>query len=243
LRRAALVTTDGFHFVDILRGLGVRNEAILVHTFGTDISHFAPGPDEGERELLGVGDAPVVISTRTPNPVHDVETFIRAIPLISRAFGSARFVVVGDGSDRIRLEALATQLGVAAATRFTGMVEEDRMRRLLRASDVYVSTSKMDAGLAGSTAEAMAVELPVVQTTNSDNSYWTPEGEGGLLFPTGDSEALAGAVNRLLADATVRRQMGERNRRVILEKYNMDTEMSRIETVYTELLGGAERKR
>jgi len=237
LRRAALVTTDGFHFVEILRRFGVSEKDILVHTFRTDINHFCLGPDEGERQMLEVGGGPLVISTRTLNPVHDVETFVRALPAIHTAFPSAQFITVGDGTDRTRLKALAANLGVSSMTRFTGMVEEERMRRLLRASDVYVSTSKMDAGLAGSTAEAMATGLPVVQTDNSDNAYWTPNGEGGLHFSTDDSTALSTAVIRLLGDVKKRRSMGERNRLMVVKEYNMDTEMSRIESEYVRLSG------
>ena len=121
------------------------------------------------------------------------------------------------------------------------MVEEDRMRRLLRASDVYVSTSKMDAGLAASTAEAMAVGLPVVQTHNSDNAYWTPNGEGGLLVANGDPVALSAAVIRLLGDVEERCRMGERNRQMVIKEYNMDTEMSRIENEYKRLTGKPEK--
>lgn len=235
LRRAALVTTDGFHFVDILRRFGLPDHDILVHTFGTDIHHFCPGPDEGERQALGFQDGPLVISTRTLNPVHDVETFVRALPVIHTAFPPARFVIVGDGTDRTRLEALAASLGVGSVTRFTGMVEEDRMVRLLRASAVYVSTSKMDAGLAASTAEAMAIGIPVVQTDNSDNGYWTPHGEGGRLIPNGDPIALASAVIHLLGSVEERRTIGQRNRRKIMREYNMDTQMSEIENEYKRL--------
>lgn len=241
LRRAALVTTDGFHFVEILRRFGIPAESILVHTFGTDIHHYCPGPAAGERRVLGVGEEPLIISTRTLNPVHDVETFVRALPTIHKAFPSARFVIVGDGTDRTRLEAIAANLDVGSVTRFTGMVEEDRMRRLLRASDVYVSTSKMDAGLAASTAEAMAVGLPVVQTHNSDNAYWTPNGEGGLLVANGDPVALSAAVIRLLGDVEERCRMGERNRQMVIKEYNMDTEMSRIENEYKRLTGKPEK--
>jgi glycosyltransferase involved in cell wall biosynthesis len=111
LRRAALVTTDGFHFMKILKHFGVPEKDILVHQFGTNTHHFCPGPDEGERQSLGVGDAPIVISTRTLNPVHDVETFVRALPLIHASLPTVRFVIVGDGTDRKRLENLAVELG------------------------------------------------------------------------------------------------------------------------------------
>lgn len=239
LRRAALVTTDGFHFLTILGQLGVRRDRILLHMFGTDVSHYSPGADEGERARLGAGDAPIVISTRTPNPVHDVETFVRAVPGVLARFPRAVFVIVGDGAQKLELQSLVGTLGVTRSVRFTGMVEEDRMRTLLRAADVYVSTSLMDAGLAGSTAEAMATGLPVVQTDNSDNARWAPEGEGSLLVPNSNPGAVTDAICRLLGDADLRAAMGRRNRAIVEERYNMDTELARVESAYMELASGA----
>lgn len=235
LRCAELVTTDGLHFVDILRSLGVSADKVFVHMFGTNINQYSPGSEDGERRALDIGDGPVVISTRTLYPVHDVETFVRALPAIHQAYPNACFVIVGDGSERNRLEAMAASLGVKDVTRFTGMVEEDRLRRLLRVSTVYVSTSLRDAGLAGSTAEAMATALPVIQTNNSDNALWTPDGQGGLLVKDGDPGAIAAAVCRLLGDREECRRMGARNRQVIVERNNMDTELARIEAHYERL--------
>lgn len=236
LRHAAMITTDGFHFVEILHGLGVPRESVFIHTFGTDINRFCPGPAKEERDKLNIGDSPIIISTRTLNPVHDVETFIRALPYIRECIPTAQFIIVGDGSERLKLEKLSEDLGVDTFTHFTGMVDENRMCSLLRASDIYVSTSKMDAGLAGSTAEAMALELPVVQTKNSDNEYWTPDGEGGYLVPNSDPDALALAVCKLIMDASLRRKMGIRNRQKIIKEYNMDKEMSRIEMEYERII-------
>lgn len=237
LLTADLVTTDGFHFLPILEGLGVKKNRIYLHTFGTNVNHFCPSNNQSERQILGLdSECPVVISTRTLNPVHDVETFIRAIPLTHKGAPSAKFIIVGDGVERARFEELVCELGVEQITTFVGMVEEGRMLRLLQASNIYVSTSKMDAGLAASTAEAMAVGLPVVQTKNSDNEYWTPHGIGGLLVPNEDPIAVADALINLIKDQTLRSSMGKHNRSKVIKEYNTDVEMSRIEDQYGLLL-------
>jgi len=236
LLNAALVTTDGVHFVDILKQLGVPESKILVHSFGTDINLFSPGVDDGERKLLDLGAGPVVISTRTLNPVHNVETFIRAIPIISEKFKEVRFIVVGDGVESDKLFGIAKSLGILNVVRFVGRVEEARLRSLLRASDVYVSTSLMDAGLAGSTAEAMSTGLPVVQADNSDNSVWTPNGVGGYLFGNRDIYALAESVCKLLSDKFARMEMGQRNRTMIIERSNRDLELLKVEKAYSQLV-------
>lgn len=237
LLAADLVTTDGFHFLPILESLGVKRKRIYLHTFGTNVNHFCPSSDQSERQILGLDiDSPVVISTRTLNPVHDVETFIRAIPLTHKMVPAARFIVVGDGVERARFEDLVHKLGVEKVTIFVGMVEEERMLRLLQASNIYVSTSKMDAGLAASTAEAMSVGLPVIQTKNSDNEYWTPNGIGGMLVANEDPIAVADALINLIKDEALRLKMGKHNRNKVIKEYNTDIEMSRIENQYGLLL-------
>lgn len=237
LRRSPLVLTDGWHFVDLLADLGVDRRNIQVLAFGTDTKRFSPSDDDvALRQEMGLGADPVIISTRTPNPVHDVATFIQAAPLILESEPRARFIVVGDGTERASLEDLARQLGVAARFTFTGMVEEARMRDLLALSDVYVSTSLMDAGLAGSTAEAMSMALPVVHTDNSDNSYWAPDGVGGFLFSNGDYERLADSVASLLANDDARAAMGARNRERVVDEYDTDTQLRTMEGLYESLL-------
>lgn len=236
LRKAPLVVTDGQHFVDILVGLGVARERIEVLTFGTDTTKFSGRADPARRRELGFDDCNVVISTRTPNPVHDVGCFVRAIPDILAKCSNTRFIVVGDGTERESLEELAHELGVTSRVRFTGMVGESEMRELLSVSDVYVSTSLMDAGLAGSTAEAMAMSLPIVQTDNSDNRYWAPPGVGGYLFENGASAHLAEAVAKLLADPQERSEMGARNREMVCREYDTDIQMAKMEEFYFALI-------
>ena len=236
LATANLVTTDGLHFVKILESLGVNNNSIYVRPFGTNLSHFVPGGGGSERQELDIPtNVPVIISTRTLNPVHDVETFINSIPSVHKFYPKARFVLVGDGIERTRFEKLVDKLGIRSVTIFVGMVEEDRMLTLLQMSDIYVSTSKLDAGLAASTAEAMAVGLPVIQTDNSDNQYWTPNGDGGILFQNSDSSALSEAILDLLRDEGRRKNMGKRNRNKVMVEYNMDIEMAKIEEKYNFL--------
>lgn len=237
LVKANLVTTDGFHFFKILESLGVDKKRVYVRPFGTNVNHFKPSTDHSERCALGVpNDSPLIISTRTLNPVHDVETFIHSIPAVNKKYPNAHFIIVGDGVERAKFEELVRKTNLTSVTHFVGMVEEDRVCRLLQISDIYVSTSKMDAGLAASTAEAMAVGLPIIQTNNSDNEYWTPNGEGGILVPNSDSLALSKAIIDLLSDEDRCLKMGIRNRDKVLSEYNMDIEMSKIHEQYKLLI-------
>ena len=241
LRRADLITCDAYHVEDEMVRLGLSADKIRIVFFGTDMTRFDRPADGASAppEQAVQQNSHTVISTRTLTPVHDIETFVRSVPLVQQTLPGTRFVLVGDGSERRELEGLVAELGVGESVRFTGYVDEDEMVRRLQASDVYVSTSLEDAGLAASTAEAMACGLPVVVTDNADNGKWVEDGAGGFVVPMRNPEVLADRVIRLLKGEKMRSDFGRLNRQVIEERNNYVTEMGRMEEIYEELAHGA----
>jgi glycosyltransferase involved in cell wall biosynthesis len=232
LKKARLVTTDGLHFIPILEQMGIPRSRILKHMFGTDTQGFSPRDKKEARNKLELPDKVTIISARTLNPVHDVQTFIDALPKVFSLMENIQVLVVGDGSEREKLQLLVSDYNLNQKVFFLGMLSEPQLQTALAASDIYVSTSLMDAGLAGGTAEAMATGLPVIHTDYGDNRSWTPEGEGGYLFPVGDSDLLSDLILRLLDKKDLAHQMGLVNRRRILTDNNIDIEMSKIKDAY-----------
>jgi len=221
-----------------LVGLGAPDERITVVYHGTDTVQFKPGPRR-RQDVFDIGrqDSPVIISLRALKPLYDVQSFIRAVPLVLKEAGEAKFVIAGDGDQKEYLESLATELGVAGKVRFIGFIENEQLPKYLTSSDICVSTSLSDAGLSAGTAEAMACGLPVVVTDFGDNGEWVQDGVNGYLFPPGNVEALASRLVDLLRDAGKRRRFGEEGRRVIVERNNYEKEMGKMEQIYVELIG------
>ena len=237
-RGADLIHCDARHIQDRLVEMGISSEKIVIVPFGTDVNVFSP-PSEGDRSAPLVpawGNSPIVLSTRTLTPVHDVATFVQSIPLVLKRCPETRFVIVGGGGERTALEKMAMELGVSGVVHFVGHVTEDQLSRCLKAATVYVSSSLMDAGLAGSTSEAMACGLPVVTTDNGENGQWVREGEGGFLVPNGGVDRMADCVEQLLRNKDLRTRFGQYNRRVIVEKNNTSKEMARVEAIYGGLI-------
>ncbi len=161
-RKAQLVTCDAVHVKNEVIRLGVPADRVELIMFGTDTARFDASrlAAERRRRRQRFGDSLLVISARTLTPIHDVMTFVRAMPAILSALAQARFLIAGRGSERGSIEEAARRLGVLDKIDFLGHLDEEDMAAWLCASDVYVSTSLGDAGLAASTAEAMACELP-----------------------------------------------------------------------------------
>ncbi|MGQ0639618.1 MAG: glycosyltransferase [Gemmatimonadaceae bacterium] len=235
LQRADVITCDANHMVKAIRSFDVSPERIRLIYFGVDTKRFSPGAaDLAMRERLCLGSAPAVISLRSHEPVYDIATLIRAVPLVLRNVPSAKFIVAGGGSESDLLRALSEELGVAAHVHFIGRVPNESLPPLLRSMDVYVSTALSDAGIAASTAEAMACGISCVVTRSGENEAWITDNVSGALVPVKDPSALAHRLTRLLADPAARHSIGAAGRRVIQTRNDYDAEMTKMEQVYEE---------
>ena len=237
LRQADCVTCDSPHMVARLVCIGAPPEVVRIVNFGVDTDKFRQQAAQHDmRTELHLHDGPVVISLRSLRPVYDVATLIRAIPAVVHAVPGVTFVIAGDGEERASLEALAESLGVVERLRFLGMVANEALPDYLNCSDVYVSTSRSDAGIAASTAEAMACGLPAVVTDFGDNGSWVKDDETGYVFSRGDHKALAERLILLLGDAELRQRLGAAGRRTIVERNSYRSEMKKMEEVYLDLI-------
>ena len=239
LRKADLITCDASHIVPAIRSLAGPSADIRIVNFGIDTNLFAPiTPDAQLTERLGVAGKRVLISTRSLRPIYDIATLIRSLPHVLSRVPDAACVIVGGGPENDNLRALAESRGVADAVHFIGSVPNSHLPSYLCSSDVYVSTSLSDAGIAASTAEAMACGLPVVISDFGDNREWVREG-GGLLFPCGDHEVLASRLTDVLTAPAMRDTAARVNRDTVLERCDRDTELTRMEQCYRELAARA----
>lgn len=236
LRRAALVTCDAWHMRDQVMAFGVPAERIHIINFGIDTQRFRPrGRSLAIRHSLGLGEAPSVISLRNFDPVYDIPTLLRAIPLVLARRPETRFIIVGRGPLEAELKTMAESLGIGDATRFVGFIPNQDLPDWLSSMDVYVSTSLSDAGIAASTAEAMACGLPVVITDSGENERWIEPDENGLLVPVTNPEILAEQVLRLLDDPGLRARLGQAGRETIRARNDYSVEMARMDVLYREL--------
>lgn len=149
---------------------------------------------------------PRVVFVGRLHPQKQVQTLIRAARLL--ATQDAHVVVVGDGPDRQRLEALAA---ASSRVHLTGFVPHDRVPAVLGHADVFVLPSRYEE-LGSVLLEAMHAGLPIVASDTGGIPDVVTDGASGLLVPPGDPAALARAIDRLLADRDLAARLGERAR-------------------------------
>jgi glycosyltransferase involved in cell wall biosynthesis len=237
LGKAELITCDAKHMKEAMVGLGVAPEKIDIVYFGVDTRKFSPRQkNERLKEKLGIYNSPTVISLRYLEPVYDVESLIRSILLVLEEIPESKFVIAGKGSEEKRLKELTKSLGISESVKFVGFIPNDKLPQYLTTMDVYVSTSLSDAGIAASTAEAMACGLPVIVTDVADNKKWVEDGENGFVVPIKDPKCLAEKIIYLLQNEDIRKKFGKSNRKIIEERNNYYKEMEKMEDIYKELI-------
>ncbi|GAB4154228.1 MAG: glycosyltransferase family 4 protein [Planctomycetota bacterium] len=185
---------------------------------GVDLDRFVPGGGE---------DPPLIGTVGGLRPVKDHATLLRAFARISRE--DCRLALVGDGPLRSALEALASDLGVRDRIRFEGAVADPAPR--YRAFSVFALSSRSEQ-MPISLLEAMASGLPVASTDVGDVREVLPEECRSALCPPGDPDALARALEGLLADPCRRAREGRLNRARCEHRYGEAACLARFVEVY-----------
>ena len=126
----------------------------------------------------------------------------RVIRVIAKSNGIG-LVVVGDGPERDRLEALVRQLGVSERVYLAGQRSKSETLSLMAACDLLVLNSTYE-GLPHVLLEAMSLGLPVVATSVGGTPELVRDGENGCLVPPLDDEALLRTLSNLSSDSRAR---------------------------------------
>jgi lipopolysaccharide/colanic/teichoic acid biosynthesis glycosyltransferase len=221
---------------DLVRYGVAPSEKISVIPLGLELDPFLEsGVHRGavRRELGVPSDAPLVGIVGRIFPIKNHRLFLEAAALVAAKEPRARFVVVGDGTLRADMEAVARQLGIGERTIFTGWRRD--LPRVYADLDVLVVSSDNE-GTPVSAIEAMASGCPVVATRVGGLPDLIEDGEVGHLVAARDAEAMAGAILGLLRDADRARRMGQSARAHVGDRYRAERLCRDIEALYTELL-------
>lgn len=139
--------------------------------------------------------------------------------------------IVGDGTDRPRLERLAAG---DERIRFEGWLGSDTVAERYRQSRVVAVPSLWHEVMNTVVCEAQSWGRPVVATRVGGNGDLIENGTSGFLCEPGDVAALAARIGSLLADDTLAEQIGEAGRTHV-DRYSMDRHIDALESVYREL--------
>ena len=164
---------------------------------------------------------------------HD--DLIAVAPELIRRCPRLKFLLVGDGAWRSRLETKIRVLGLEKYFIFTGLVPPEEIPALAGIMDLLVHLSLRE-GLPRALPIALAAGKPVVAYDCDGASEVCLENETGLLVPPGDLTRLGEQLLRLASDANLRRHLGQSGREFVKARFSVERMVDDLHQLYLRLV-------
>jgi glycosyltransferase involved in cell wall biosynthesis len=213
LRNFARVVAVSDEVKQRLLKAGVREEKIRMVRNGIDLRPF----DGAVPSLRGDGSTLLVGLVGRLAWEKGVDVFLMAAVRVVGEFPSAKFVVVGEGPDREKLDRMIAELKIGGSVKMLG--RRDDMAAVYSSLDIMVSSSRQE-GLPMAMLEGMASSVPLVASAVGEVPTVVEDGVTGFLVPAENVERLAAGILELLRDAAKRKRFGAAARKLIEDEYS-----------------------
>ncbi len=215
-----------------LTDTGVPADMITVIINGVEpLRETSPEENDALRERLGIGREDFVcgIVARLEDYKGHAYLLESAKTVIAARPGTV-FLIVGEGTERERLEKQAAELGIAGQVIFTGFCDDVAPYYGIMNLNLNCSFGTETSSLALS--EGMSVGVPAVATTYGGNPYMITEGVNGLLVPEKDADAMADAILKIMNDPDLLKRLSDGARRLYREKFTARAMTEQLERMY-----------
>ncbi len=161
-----------------------------------------------------------------------VNELIEAAALLRRDGLDVLVDVAGAGPDEAEMRRRCELVGMSAAVRWHGYLEDEAKLDLLARSDVFVLASSWLEGLPNALLEAMTMGLPVIVSDVGAMAEVVEDGVNGFVVPAGDPRALAAKMSYLVENPQQARAMGRRNRDLARLRFGMERQVDAWREIY-----------
>lgn len=234
LRKASFIIAGNEEGKEIYRRRGFKGGMAVIPQYGIDEREFSkrkPVSPIVSRDFF----TGIVGYVGRLEGSKGIDILLRATALLGDRVAC---LVLGQGTEKERLAALAEELGISSRTFFRDGVPHDKIAECLNSLDILVLPSRTTAvwkeQFGRILVEAMACEVPVIGSDSGEIPATI--GGGGLVFAEGDHRDLSRKIETLLADEKLRNEIGRKGRNRVVEKFTNARLASRLKEIYVTLL-------
>lgn len=228
MREAAALISVSAGLKAAMVALGAPPDKVAVLRNGVDLRRFQPRDRDACRQALGL-DGPTLLSVGLLNERKGHHRTIEAMP----ALPGWRLLIVGEGPERERLQALAAQRGVQDRVSLLGARPHASLPDFYSAADALVLASSRE-GWANVLLESMACGTPVVASNIPGNPEVVQEPAAGVVMAENSPAGIVAAVHALQA---ARRSRAET--RAYAERFSWDDTSAGQDRLFRRVLGWA----
>lgn len=224
-----VVTVSENSRIDIGKAFDVDPANIHLVYNGIDTEDFSPQPDVARDPWR------IMATASADQPLKGLEYLLRAIALLTERFPCISLTVVGKPNEDGPTQQLIDVLRLKPFVSFHHGIETMEVRKLYAEAAIAVVPSVYE-GFGLPAGEAMACGVPVISTDGGA----LPEvvGDAGIIVPTKNPEAIAGAIEALFNDPARRRELSARGRSRIEEQFSWTRAAQEMETLYRNVIAG-----
>ncbi len=230
LRDMTLGLCASIELRDMLIGMGVAPERLVLSQLGVDLSAFQPA--ERDPALLRV----IMIGRFVEKKgfAYGIQAFARAV---SQVKTPVRLTIVGSGDGESELRGWVTRLNIASHVTFAGVLTKADVARELSRSDVLLAPSVVDANGDRESGlivvkEASASHVVPIGTRHGGIPEIIDDGETGYLVPERDVDAMAARLVTLLNDPALRARLAVAARHKMERQYDIAAQVRLLEQHY-----------
>jgi|SRR5215469_347909 len=196
---------------------------------GVDSNLFSPHAHRATPEIFEI------LCVGSLEVAKGLPILIAAIDRLVRSGRRLRLRLVGDGSERPRLERDVAARGLGNHVSFEGACGNERVREIYAETDLFALASFAE-GIPVVLMEAMAMEIPCVSTWITGIPELIRHAVDGWLVPPGDEAEMAEAIARLMDDGDLRQRLGTSARLRVQENYDLRKNVERLAEIYHRYL-------
>jgi glycosyltransferase involved in cell wall biosynthesis len=205
---------------------------------GVDTQRFNPHLNTNLKERMGLENNKILLYVGALREYKGLTYLIHAMPIIIDNIPNVKLIVVGKGEEEEKLKNMVKKLNLTKYVMFTGFVFDEDLIEYYSICDVFVLPSPTLMESWGNVAlEAMAMEKPAIVTVGAGVAEFFKEEKIGVLAKPKDYKDIAKKIIQLLSDEELRREIGVRGRKVILENCNWKKIAQKYLEIYENIKG------
>jgi L-malate glycosyltransferase len=211
------------------------NKKIEVTPFGINTNLFKP---EEVNSLFSKND--IVIGTiKTLEPKYGIDLLIKSFHIVKNKYPTLplKLLIVGEGSQDKILKQLVEDLNLTKDTIFTGYISHEHVPKYINMLSIYVSLSVLNSESFGvAIIEASACGIPVVVSNVGGLPEVVEDGKTGIVVVAKDEESAANAIEKLILDDKLKKEMGNFGRERVKRLYNWEDNVEQMMRIYQSFL-------
>lgn len=234
--QAEFVVSNSEYTKNELIKFGVPQEKIkIVYPCPAEVVEPTQEKIEEIKNRYNLGGKKIILSVSRLVSRKGQDKVIEAMPKILEAVPEARYVIVGDGGERKKLEELTNGTGGREKIIFTGMVDVEYLAALYSLCDVFIMVSRQKGGDVEGFGlvylEANQYGKPVIAGRSGGVREAVIDGSTGILVDPLDVNQISEALIKLLEDDSLANQLGERGRERVKKEFSWTQQIEKIKNL------------